>query len=58
MNDWIEWNGGEQPVKDGTLVMVKFRGDLPDDNHEDLAETWYWFDDGEDCDIIAYKIVE
>lgn len=65
MSDWIEWKGGECPVKVGTLVDVKYR-----DGHvmcatpagEIVAGTEYdasgafWNHDGAHNDIIAYRL--
>lgn len=58
MSDWIEWNGGECPVADGTLVDVKLRADVIVE--QELAAGWFWehglvHDDG---DIIAYRVVK
>jgi len=57
MNIWIEWHGGDCPPVSGE-VEVRFR----DDNDEygfttDRAEHWYWKHEGDDCDIVAYRIV-
>lgn len=60
MNDWINWNGGECPVPEGTLVDVKHR-----DGHEYCgvpagmpvrAETWTHSDDEHPGDIVAYRV--
>lgn len=54
-DDWIEWGGGECPVKGATLVDIKFRnGDIIrgyKPRHLD------WRLDGDIGDIIAYRII-
>ena len=54
-DDWIEWGGGECPVKGATLVDIKFRnGDIIrgyKPRHLD------WRLDGDIGDIIAYRVV-
>ncbi|PXW19017.1 hypothetical protein [Pantoea sp. JKS000250] len=53
--EWIEWGGGECPVKGATLVDIKFRnGDIIrgyKPRHLD------WRLDGDIGDIIAYRII-
>ena len=52
--DWIEWNGGEiSPVTGGTVVDVKFRNWEED---TDVSHDYSWRHDGEDFDIIAYRL--
>jgi len=62
MSDWIEWKAivgmAEVPVSPDTLVDYKLR-----DGYEDtqLAKNLEWDavdDEGDDTDIIAYRIVE
>lgn len=52
-SDWIEWHGGECPLAKGAIHEVQYRsGEMCKD---DLPETSYWANDGDDCDIIAYR---
>ena len=51
----IEWNGGECPVPENTLVRVKFRD--RDSESEDIAGVYYWRHDGDGADILEYSIV-
>lgn len=62
-SDWIEWKGGECPVDEGIIVDVKYRDD--EDHSKGLrlfgpiyASRLAWWHDGQDDDIIAYRIVE
>lgn len=53
---WIEWGGGECPVKGATLVDIKFRnGDI---NRGYKPQHLDWRLDGDIGDIIAYRIVK
>lgn len=63
MTDWITWNGGEQPVPDGTLVDVVMRGfgeitrcfaDDLDWTHPNNSK----LDPAGDGDIIKYRITK
>jgi hypothetical protein len=65
-NDWIVWNGGECPVPVGTLVDIQYRdGELHygmfayenSSSPERDAGPAFWRNDGEDNDIIAYRVV-
>ncbi|WP_129141495.1 hypothetical protein [Modicisalibacter coralii] len=67
MSEWIEWSGGECPVKVGTLVDVKLRdGDygtrlhagLPswEEDSEGYGMAEIWQHDGMDGDIVAYRL--
>ena len=70
MTDWIEWNGGECPVADGTLVDVRHRdgdeflGQLawgvarPEEGNTVWAGAAFWHRDGVDGDIVAYRLVD
>ena len=53
--EWIEWDGGGQPIDDETMVKVKFRGGMID---KDIARRYYWKHDMCNADIIAYRIVK
>lgn len=59
---WIEWEGGECPVDEGTLIDVRYR-----DGHEqagckcgvwgdELYATSYWLNSGGHSNIIAYRL--
>lgn len=55
-DDWIEWEGGEPPVRKGTLVDVKHRGGdlyMAVPAGKDYAEDW--LHDGSCRDIVAYR---
>ena len=54
--EWIEWNGGEQPVADDTRVMLKFAGgDYIGDFVSDAGD-WCWKERGSHG-ITAYRVV-
>lgn len=62
---WIEWNGGEQPIPDGSIADVKYRDgkvqfamEIPygDGQHEYIA--YNWKHKGMNGDIIAYRPVK
>jgi len=69
-NEWIKWEGGECPVKEGIIVDVKYRDGneairipaitkfnesfLHSNPERRSAEDWH--DDGEDSSIAAYRI--
>lgn len=50
---WIEHDGRPQPVGDYAVVEARLRGGDCDIRQ---AGDFYWRDDGELCDIIAYRI--
>lgn len=62
---WIEWKGGDCPVKSSKTVEVKFRLQTIK-NDIDLAGVYRWnhadksgrIDGIPQCDIIAYRIVK
>lgn len=54
--NWIEWNGGECPVKGGVSVLVEFRDGGIDISRYALDYTWYH--SGSDGDIIRYTTLE
>ncbi len=56
MSDWIEWNGGENPVP-GKRVNVKFRDGWVGPNGEE-SEFWGWGQNGLAGDIAAYQVVD
>lgn len=54
-NGWIEWNGGECPVKYGDLIDTRSRSGK--ENYEvRVAEFLYWDIKGRPGDIIAYRL--
>lgn len=72
MSDWIEWKGGEQPVKDWTLIDVRYRdstecfgviagsGEIQFTNKNDHCPYFcsYWGHDNpnDGSEIIAYRL--
>lgn len=54
-SDWIEWCGGECPVREDATVEVKLRSGKSNNRH---AHAFSWWHDGEASDIIAYRIVK
>jgi len=58
MADWIEWNGGEMPVPEGTKIEVKHRdGEL---YTTEAGGFWsrFWTQSSECYDIVAYRVLE
>lgn len=51
---WIEWGGGECPVKSDSIVDVRFRSG--DEEKANPACRWYWKHDGSHSDLIAYRL--
>jgi hypothetical protein len=58
MSDWIEWNGGECPVDDGTMVYVMFKSDDEGSINPEAAHLFRWSHGGGFGDIIAYRLAE
>jgi hypothetical protein len=59
MSEWIEWKGGECPVKVGTLIDVKYRnGFMASQQVAGAARSGaeYWTHAGRSRDIIAYRL--
>lgn len=61
MADWITWNGGECPIHPATIVETRYRS-APDID-KGVRIDWpvragrlAWNHDGEDDDIVAYRI--
>lgn len=54
---WIPWNGGECPVEVDTRVHVRYRCGL-EDGEDDFAYIFRWSHNGDEYDIIAYKVVD
>lgn len=60
MGEWIEWKGGECPVAKNVMVECRYRGPPNDDQfaiYEMVAGWFNWSHDGENDDIIAYRVV-
>lgn len=53
--DWVEWDGGKQPIADGREVAIKFRDGTV--MTETLSDCWVWSHGGDEEDIIAYRII-
>lgn len=58
VDGWIEWNGGECPVPEETLVAVRFfNGKEPEEPRR--AHLWAWGQNSKSgYEIAAYKVVE
>jgi hypothetical protein len=54
MTDWIDWNGGECPVPEGTLVDVRFVNGVV--SKRSGAEGWGWRHEEGDYNIAAYRV--
>jgi hypothetical protein len=58
MTEWIEWNGGECPIKsDKTRVEYKMKNASLDIFYGSRLR-WNWEYNGNHGDIIAYRIIE
>jgi hypothetical protein len=57
MTNWIEWNGGECPIKsDKTRYMLRFRTNA---EYKSIGSArWEWQHILREADIIAYRIIE
>ena len=60
MTDWIEWNGGECPVSEDTVVEVRYRAEAVAAKGIRIdwpcpAGRFEWWHDGEDDDIVTYR---
>ena len=53
-DQWIEWTGGACPVPGFTLVDVRLRGG--DVRAARSASLWHWTDEGQDSDVVAYRL--
>lgn len=51
---WIEWGGGECPVKSDSIVDVRFRSG--EEEKAIPACNWHWKHDGSHSDLIAYRL--
>jgi hypothetical protein len=54
-DEWIEWNGGDCPVKAATVVEYKRRDGVRASPRSAIELDWGHFDLGND--IIAYRLV-
>ncbi len=54
---WIEWAGGNNPLRTGQLVDVKFRSGVISKNSAGLSQWMDWEHTGSHADIVAYRIV-
>lgn len=52
---WIEWNGGQCPVRADAIVDIKFRDGIV--RLKDVAQ-WIWTHAGDKSDIIAYRVMK
>jgi hypothetical protein len=65
MSDWIEWNGGDCPVRKNTRVDVRYRDGqvvmhikaniLVNGLERDVSPA-FWFHHDQDNDIVSYRI--
>lgn len=69
---WMEWKGGDCPLPKGTRVDVRLRDgstelsayawgrndDVSREFKSSYAGWAFWLDEGDECDIIAYRVVE
>jgi hypothetical protein len=53
---WIEWEGGECPVPEGTEISVRLRDGR--EGKDDAPQNWFWGCDQRGYDIIAYKVIK
>ena len=62
MNNWIDWQGGEDsPVLPDTLVYLQYRDEERDGlecHGPQQAGGVYWDHKGNSADIIAYKLAK
>jgi hypothetical protein len=54
LGGWISHASNDQPVSDGTVVVVRYRDGSFDG--PDFAESWQWPAFGAQNDVVAYKI--
>ena len=58
--EWIEYDGGERPVSDSTVVEVLLRRERYNPSRyqsmPERADTWNWNVFGKGEDIVAYKV--
>lgn len=56
-DEWIEWGGGNNPVKPGQRVRIKYWQGAEEEIDYILAWQFDWFHGNGLHDIIAYKII-
>ena len=56
MAEWIEWKGGARPTNTGEIVDVRFRDGSGRSGVG--GHIFSWLHDGEDDDIVAYRVVK
>lgn len=54
VDGWQVHAGSEQPIPDGTIVVVKYRNGATDGPH--FAQSWHWKQPGAEDDVVAYKL--
>lgn len=59
---WIDWHGGECPVRERSEVEVRYRAAADPARGQWLrsglpAAVYAWHHDGTDDDIVAYRVV-
>jgi hypothetical protein len=54
--DWIQWSGGECPIRPETLVKVRFRHNDTEPDKWKHAARYHWHHHGGGGDIIAYRL--
>lgn len=54
--NWIEWKGGECPVKDDVVILIEFRDGYIDSTN--IASDYRWDQEDSGGDIIRYTIIE
>lgn len=57
---WIKWTGGKCPVRLDQRVEVMFRVEWNGQKtcDQDTAGRWSWWQDGDDDDIVAYRVIK
>lgn len=54
---WIEWQGGEPPIKNQSMILdVKYRDGTINNNKYDWTGNVFWQHSGHSSDIIAYRL--
>lgn len=56
MSNWIEWDGGEQPVGNYVMVEMKFRDGVIETG-DAIEYFWSWDEYVPEYDIVAYRVV-
>lgn len=58
MSEWIEWNGGEQPLDDYVLVEIRCKRALWPGYHRADSCDWSYDETREKDHIVAYRVVK